>query len=308
MIVLTTLAEKTYFLGFAALLNSIAVHGKYVDKIILGYRGELPKWLPALEPSDHGVSFVSTSGIVVELIKFPDGYHLVHEKPNWMKKVTYTYAPGADEYFFFDSDIVVNSRMDFFGEWVRTGVAICGDVNYVFPAHHPHRIQWARYAKQGGRDVKNVLNNYYNSGFLGWTQDTKGFIDDWCDAFEFMTPHSAQMDKFRVYDRTYPVMSANQDSLNLAAMITDQPIALLGPEAMGFSYGLRLMFHPIGVKPWQRNFAKSYLLGRPPRAADIAFWRTVNGSEVQPLNAALVRYKLFCARLFRFGARFYKSL
>ena len=48
MKVLTTLAERDYFLGLAALLNSVAAYGSHVDKVIVGYREALPDWLPPL--------------------------------------------------------------------------------------------------------------------------------------------------------------------------------------------------------------------------------------------------------------------
>ncbi|NJC26654.1 hypothetical protein [Neolewinella antarctica] len=308
MTVLTSLAENDYFLGLAALLNSVAEHGKYVDRVIVGYRGELPSWLPELTATEHGYSFVSKSGFQVDLIRMEGKYHMVHEKPKWLWEVTEVLAPGADEYFFFDSDIVINCRMEFFGEWVRLGVALCGDVNFVFDATHPHRRVWAGFAEKEGRKIHNQLNGYYNSGFLGWTQKTKSFVSDWNDAFQMMVPHSGNMREFRVYDRTHPVLTTNQDSFNLAAMITTQPLSLVGPEAMSFSDGMRLMHHPIGPKPWRRNYFLGMLKGKPPRASDVAFWRSVNGSEFSPVSRLKQQWMIFICLAFRFLARFYKAL
>ncbi|MBB4079026.1 hypothetical protein GGR28_001643 [Lewinella aquimaris] len=308
MKVLTTLAERDYFLGFAALLNSMARHGTYVDKVIVGYREALPEWLPALEPSTHGKTFVTPGGLEVELVELDGSLHMVHEKPKWFRHVSEVLAPEAEEYFFFDSDIVINTRMDFFGEWVQEGVAICGDVNFIFDRTHPVRKKWASIARAGGKTITNEIDGYYNSGFLGWTKETKSFITDWNDAFALLAPYSGDMNEFRVFDRTATVLSTNQDSLNLAAMMTDQPISLIGPEAMGFIYGMRLMHHPIGPKPWTRSFTKEFLNGKPPREADLIFWENINGPELSPLPAGKVNKMLRLCKTLRFGGRYYKSL
>ncbi len=264
MKILTTLAERDYFLGLAALLNSVVKYGTYVDKVIVGFRGDLPGWLPELHPTKNGQSFRTKSGLEVELVELNGSLHMVHEKPKWFLHLTEVLAPGAEEYFFFDSDIVVNARMSFFGEWVKQGVALCGDVNFTFHRYHPIRKCWAAFARAAGHSVTHELDDYYNSGFLGWTQDTKQFIHDWNASFAILAPYSGNMKEFRVFDRTAIVLSTNQDSLNLAAMVTDQLISPVGPEAMGFIYGMRLMHHPIGPKPWRKSFIKEFFRGTPP--------------------------------------------
>jgi len=308
MKIMTTLAERSYFLGLAALLNSMARHGTYVDKVIVGYREALPRWLPELTASDNGQTFTTAGGLVVELVELNGSLHMVHEKPKWFLHVSEVLAPDADEYFFFDSDIIINSRMDFYGEWVKEGVAICGDINFIFDRHHPHRKKWAAYAIEAGRPVVNVMDHYYNSGFLGWTRETKQFIHDWNDAFAMMVPHSGSMNEFRVFDRTAAVLSTNQDSLNLAAMITNQPISLIGPEAMGFIYGMRLMHHPIGPKPWTRRFVREFFAGKPPREADVIFWQNIHGSELNPVSSGKAKRMEILCKALRFGSRFYKGL
>lgn len=308
MKILTTLAERDYFLGLAALLNSAANHGNYVDKVIVGYREELPSWLPPLQASKNGKSFTMKNGLVVELVELNGSLHMVHEKPKWFLHVTENLAPDAEEYFFFDSDIIINARMDFHGEWVKEGIGICGDVNYIFHRHHPIRRKWAALATAAGLTINNQLDGYYNSGYLAWTQQTKQFIKDWNTAFELLAPHSGNMNEFRVFDRTAMVLSTNQDSFNLAAMVTEVPIAPIGPEAMGFDYGMRLMLHPIGPKPWRRKFLPEFFRGKPPREADTLFWENVNGSQFTPLPSSKVRRMVNLCKALRFGARFYQGL
>ena len=308
MKILTTLAERQYFLGLAALLNSAVAYGTHVDKVIVGYREALPDWLPVLKPSAHGQEFTTREGLIVEFVELSGSLHMVHEKPKWFLHVTEVLAPEADEYYFFDSDITINARMNFFGEWTEEGVAVCGDVNFTFSRRHPLRKKWARFASEAGRDVRHPYDHYYNSGFLGWRKETKAFVSDWNAAFAMMEPHSGDMKSFRVFDRTATVLSTNQDSLNLAMMITEQPVTTVGPEAMSFAYGMRLMYHPIGPKPWSRRFLREFFSGRPPRESDVMFWRYVNGPVLNPLASATVRRKQIICKALRFGARFYKAL
>ena len=305
MKILTSLAEDTYFLGLSALINSLVARGRYVDKLVVGYRGDLPHWLPELKPSKNGLECILPCGIPLELVSMSGNLHMVHEKPYWFQYLTTVLEPDAEEYFFFDSDIVIVNRMSFFGEWIRNGIALCEDVNYYMPHNHPIRLQWARLAQENGLEVKNLLNRYYNSGFLGWTRQTAGFITEWTKAFDVLASISGDMKKFRVKDRSHPVLSANQDSLNLAAMCTAHPITTMGPEAMGFTHGLSLMAHPIGPKPWKRHFFKDSLKGMAPRLSDQLFWQNVNGTELQPLSASVVRKKQRACKFYRGVARVY---
>lgn len=307
MRILTTLAERDYFLGLAALLNSAVHHGTYVDKVVVGYREELPSWLPERKPSRNGETFKLPSGLPVELVKLDGSLHMVHEKPSWFKHLSEVLEPDAEEYFFFDSDIVINERMSFYGEWVAEGVGLCGDVLFVFDRRHPIRRKWSNLAQEQGAETVTALDHYYNSGFLAWKNEHRQFIADWNRAFAILAPHSGDMKKFRVKNRTATVLSTNQDSLNLAAMITEVPIAPIGPEAMGFNHGMRLMHHPIGPKPWRRKFLREFFSGKPPREADVQFWRYVNGSELQPLSAGKVRQKFILTRALRFLARWYRG-
>ncbi|MCX2481165.1 hypothetical protein OQY15_18820 [Pedobacter sp. MC2016-15] len=305
MKVITTLAEKDYFLGVAALVNSIVKHGKYVDKIVVGYRGSLPGWLPALTKSAFGQSVVLQSGLELDFVEVQGGLHMVHEKPKWFRYLTEVLEPGADEYFFFDSDIIVMNRMAFFGEWVKEGVALCEDVNYDMSLTHPIRKQWAKLAAENGKVVRNQLSRYYNSGFLGWTKETASFVVEWDECCQILSRISGDMTKFRVNDRTKTVLSANQDSLNVAAMVTDCPISVIGPEAMGFHYGLSLMQHPLGPKPWKRKFGKDFFLGIPVREADVAFWKAVNDGELKPYPSSRIKNRLFVMKFFKFMGRMY---
>ncbi|AKD03977.1 hypothetical protein PKOR_13805 [Pontibacter korlensis] len=307
MKILTTLAENDYFMGVAALVNSVVKHGTYVDRVIIGYRGQLPNWLPKLVNSKHGKSCTLKSGLELELVLLDSDLHMVHEKPKWFKHLARVIEPDANEYFFFDSDIVVINRMSFFGDWVKEGVALCEDVNFDMSSNHPVRQQWIKLAEEDGIEIKRIIERYYNSGFLGWSNKTIDFIDDWERCFRTLSRKSGDMKKFRVHDRTNTVLSANQDSLNLAAMTTSAPLSTIGPDAMGFKNGIHLMSHPIGPKPWRRKFFKEYVRGSPPRNSDVLFWEYVNGTEFQPISSSITKRKQLLCKVLRGGARFYKS-
>ncbi|TRW24628.1 hypothetical protein FMM05_08935 [Flavobacterium zepuense] len=308
MIVFTTLAEKDYFYGVAALVNSMVQNGTYGNKIVVGYRGALPNWLPQLSASKNGKSFTLKNGFEIDFVEVQGNLHMVHEKPKWFKHLTDVLEPGADEYIFFDSDIVVINRMSFFGEWVRQGVALCEDVNNDMGITHPIRLQWKKILKDKGYTITNDLDRYINSGFLGWTKDTKQFVTEWDDCFMILKEIAGDLTKFRVNDRTSVVLSANQDAFNLAAMVTQCQISIIGPEAMGFQYGLPLMVHPLGPKPWSRKFLSDFFNGNPPRASDVAFWEVVNSGEIKPYGDAYVSFKLKTIKFYRLLARFYRRL
>lgn len=307
MKVLTSLAEDGYFLGLSALINSVVKNGTYVDKIVIGYRGNLPSWLPSLRETKNGKTCNLQSGLVMDFVFLESNLHMVHEKPKWFKYLTDVLEPEATEFYFFDSDIVILNRMSFFGDWLNEGVAVCEDVNNEMSYNHPIRKQWIKLAEEAGLIIVNKqINHYYNSGFLAWRRENSAFIDEWVKSFNVISRKSGDMQQFRVHDRTHTVLSANQDSLNLAIMITNETVSTIGPEAMGFRYGLSLMSHPIGDKPWKRSFITEFFDGIPPRVSDVYFWENVSGSELQPISNSHVYMKVLLCKTLRGFARFYK--
>ena len=306
MKIATSLAEKHYFYGLSALINSMIKNGTYFDKLVVGYRGKLPSWLPTLNESKNGKSFKTSKGFEVELVQVTGDFHMVHEKPNWLNHLVTTLEPGADEYCFFDSDLIILNRMTFFGEWLNKGVALCEDVNGDMPDNHPIRLEWKRLAEERGLDIKNSTAKYYNSGFIGWNKANNAFIKDWVQSFNILAEIAGNLKRGRIYDRSHTVLTANQDSLNVAYMITGCKLSTMGKEAMGFDYGLRLMSHPIGTrKPWKRNYFIEFLTGRPPGRVDLDFWYNVNSNEVKPYSTGYVTYNIWVCKFLKLLSRFY---
>ena len=309
MRVLTTLAERDYFYGLSALINSAVHFGPYVDKVVVGYRGPLPSWLPTLKHRDGVAYFKMTENLEVSLHEMTDEVtHMVHQKPRWCLKVMDELAPDATTILFMDSDIVVNNSMPFYDNWSEQGVGVCGDVNFHFSAFHPIRQKWSALAESAGRPTKNTIEGYYNSGFLLLRREYRSFLVDWNQAIDIFAPYSGDTSKFRVNNRLSTVLSANQDGLNLALMITDCPIALLGPDAMGFEGGIQLMYHILGQgKSWRKNYLLSSFDGRPPALADQAFWEFANGQKLQPYSSSTTKSKLLLIKVLRFFGRFYRG-
>ncbi|MEO6229335.1 MAG: hypothetical protein ABJB11_03965 [Ferruginibacter sp.] len=308
MKIATSLADNTFFYGLSALINSMIKYGTYFDKFVVGYKGALPTWLPALSETKNGRSFKTSKGFEVEFVEITGDLNMVHEKPNWLYHLNTNLEPSAEEYCFFDSDLIILNRMTFFGEWIQKGVALCEDINGDMPDNYPIRLEWKKIALERGMEIKNKTEKYYNSGFVGWNKANADFIKDWVKCFDILAEFAGNLKRARSYDRTYPVNSANQDSLNVAYMITSCNLSTIGPEAMGFKYGLKLMAHPIGKnkdKPWERNYFIEFLKGRPPRSADLSFWHFANSKELKPYPQLFVRYKIFICKLLKGLSRFY---
>lgn len=308
MKIATSLAEHGYFYGLSALINSMTKNGTYFDKLVVGYRGALPGWLPKMSASKNGKSFTVSKGLEVELIEVTGDMHMVHEKPNWLHYLITTLEPDAEEYCFFDSDLIVLNRMSFFGEWIGKGVAICEDVNGDMPENHPIRLEWKRIAEEKGLTVKRMPFKYYNSGFIGWKKSDNAFIDDWIVTFNILSQHHGNLKRGRNHDRTYPVQTANQDSLNVAYMVTDSFISTIGKEAMGFEYGMKLMVHPIGgkSKPWRKKYFSDFFKGKPPTQTDSIFWYYANSADLQPYSKMKIKWMLFVCTFLKGLSRFYR--
>ena len=306
MKIATSLVEKSYFYGLSALVNSMVKFGTYFDKIVVGYRGKLPAWLPALSPSKNGCSFKTSKGFEVEFVEIDGGYNMVHEKPNWLNHLVNDLEPGAEEYCFFDSDLIILNRMSFFGEWIKKGVALCEDINGDMADNHPIRLEWKRLATAQGLEIRNTTSRYYNSGFIGWRNGDSEFVREWLKCFNILKEIAGNLKAARPQDRTFTVLTANQDSLNVTYMITNCSLSTIGKDAMGFDYGMKLMAHPIGKrKPWRRKYIREFLAGYPPEAVDLHYWKAAISADLKPYSRFHVQYKITICKALKALSRFY---
>jgi len=272
-----TLVDNDYYPGLAALINSLIAQG-FSGRVVVGATAAFPQWLTAsLEPIDQSQDEYRVGGIVLQRVSMETEQHVVHCKPGWIAAMVQRFN-DCERIFFIDADITVNTNWTFFEDWADEGVALCSDVNYLMPATDPTRRKWVRALQRAGRPVRSQLDWYVNSGFLGVARKNADFATLWTDIYEENRAYFSDTTKFRTEGREHFFMSANQDTLNLAAMATEHPISIIGPNGMGFMPGFCAMNHPLGpAKPWRRSFIRDALAGNPPRVADKVYWLHADG-------------------------------
>ncbi|HEY8966462.1 MAG TPA: hypothetical protein VIM58_08470, partial [Candidatus Methylacidiphilales bacterium] len=130
-----------------------------------------------------------------------------------------------------------------------------------------------------------------NGGFLGLRRERLGFLNLWRDLVEAVAPSVGGLERWSAAGEG-PFHAADQDSLNVALMLTEEPVEFAPAAAMGFCPGETILPHTLGPrKPWRRPFLWPSLLGREVGPADEAYWRFAPGrgpfGEGAPLPASL---------------------
>lgn len=301
-----TLFEKHFHLGAAVLFNSLVARG-FDGRFWAGFRGELPPWAANAERTAHGWRLRPGGGPAeLRLVRLETELHFTHYKPEWMLQVLETLDPNCDGLCYFDPDIVVKCRWGYFGEWVEHGIALCGDINYWMPASHPLRHGWMRFGAAHGWSKRRDLEGYYNGGFLGVTRARRDALALWRDIVHAVESETGSLKGWRTKDRTHRFSSANQDGLNVMAMVTPHPVACMGPDAMDFVPGGEVMAHAVGKrKPWQRCFVREALAGFPPASCDRLFWQHAT-APISAFDPATVKRRRFAVACASFIGRFYR--
>ncbi|GAA4439491.1 hypothetical protein GCM10023188_35890 [Pontibacter saemangeumensis] len=209
--------------------------------------------------------------------------------------------------FYFDPDIVVKCRWDFYEKWIKYGVALVHEeVHNDKPPTHPIRMEWENIIIKNHFRTRRQIFSYINGGFCGTTLENKSFLILWAH-FINVAINDYQVDPKRIwsFDKTYPFCFLDQDALNVAAMCADVSISEIGPEGMDFVQGGWTMSHAVGSsKPWRKNFILSALKGQPPTIADRMFWNYAS-SPLNNHSTAYISFKLFSISLAKFISRFY---
>lgn len=287
-----TLFEGSYHFGLAALVNSLYFHG-FEGDIYAGYRGEVPPWAKKALKNEQlswkdAVTLSVNTGIRIHFLPLQTDYHLTNYKPDFMLQLWEGPAKGVDQLFYFDPDILVDTRWSFFSEWVGYGVAVCEDVNSPLPANHPRRKAWRKFFSKHGIRLEFKEANYANGGFVGLTLENKSFLETWKLIQEKMALeigglgvsqfNSSQTKATAFTDPQYCFSKTDQDALNAAIEAWSGDTSFVGKEGMGFKGGSSLLPHAIGgSKPWSRNALKLAILGSPPRRVDHCYWHYANG-------------------------------
>jgi len=255
-----TLFEGNYHYGVGALTNSLYLHG-FRGVVWAGYRGDLPPWAHPLTPSEYGQDFAVAPGCTIRFVPLETETFFANYKPHFLLDLWESYGVEASQLFYFDPDIVIKCRWSFFTEWAGDGVALCMDGSYPhMPSTHPLRKGWVSFAEKMGRSVACLPNEYYNSGFVGVRRDNTKLIRVWREVMDRLASEGINVKSFKNHngynniDRSHPFYVADQDALNLAVMIADPPLSVMGTEGMDFTGAGFTMSHAVDApKPWQKN-------------------------------------------------------
>ncbi|HSY60941.1 MAG TPA: hypothetical protein VK796_03645 [Cytophaga sp.] len=277
--VVCTLFEGNYHYGVAGLINSLAQHG-FNGIIYAGCKENepLPDW--AICTSKEGYEEMSvTPEIQVRFIRVSTEYHFTNYKPHFMLQMMEREV-GHDNFFYFDPDIVIVQSWKLFAQWVQFGVAMCQDVNFHMPATHVFKLRWLEYAEQNGFKKTRAVEGFCNGGFVGVHRKNAVFLENWKKIMDIsiadnLTNSKASWNKKAEYAQLFS-RTEDQDLQNLSIMISDCPISIVGPDAMGFTFGKRFMFHSLGQPKawnltWKHVFQKSKI-----SESNMRFYKYVN--------------------------------
>lgn len=261
-----TLYEGDHVWGAGALANSLYRAG-FRGTLVVGWRGELPPWLPA-ECRELG-RWQPAEGFALEFLSLPDGPGTHQLKPWAMLQVMDHIAPEAENIFLFDADALVKARWPYFEALVEEAAALVLDMWFPRVATmHPWRRAWAELCHEAGYPVR-ATEDAYMSAFCGVSRRHRALVEAWWHLTELLHERRPEFAKnFKTGDRmTEPFHGTDQDLLAAAVMATDVPVCTLGPEAFGFTGVAHTMLHPIGPKPWRASAMMRLL--RRGRAPDL---------------------------------------
>lgn len=273
-----TLFEGEYHYGVGALANSL-YEGGFEGTLWAGYRGEIPPWAKNGSERGNYYKLQVSDKFDISFVELKTHRHFSRFKPHFMIKVMEGTERSYKNIFYFDPDIVSKCKWKFYEEWVSHGVALCLDSDYPYmPRSHPLRLKWVQYAKSKGYKIsKSYEPYYYNAGFIGLSIENKNIITIWRNLIDTLFEEEAIMeDQIKSGNRTRTFNVPDQDLLNLATMVSDCDLSIVGPSGMDFTRGGGyVMSHAtLSPKPWEKNYVKQSVIdGKAPSLADKNFWR-----------------------------------
>lgn len=281
--IICTLYEKKYHYGLAGFVNSL-VHYGFEGKVYAGYKQNegLPEWSIISNKSGLSIMIVTEK---IELIFIPEdtNYHFTNYKPAFLLKIM-EFEKDAINFFYFDPDIVITQKWILFEEWVKYGVGFCQDVNFYMPSNHISKKMWMDFASVLNFKEINKIDGYCNGGFVGLKRQHSQILENW----KYLLDKSIELGYTKINTSWYEPddfskvfgKTEDQDIMNLAMMVTDVPLSLAGPDAMGFQNGRRFMFHSIGSpKAWDISW-RNVFKRKKISLANIEFFKFIN----HPIN------------------------
>lgn len=249
--IVTTLYEKDYYIGVASLINSL-YNSNYNGLVYVGYRDNLPPWLPQLNYGGNDYYYVGLTKIKFK--KILSEMHFGYYKCSFLKDTINSYV-SASKIYYFDPDIVITAPWNFFSNWVENGVALCLDNCFHFVHNnHPWRNDWRKLALVNEESNNTSVDYYVNSGFIGLRRSEFILIDRWIDVTEKYKQAGGDVSTFE--KDGFRSFKGDQDLLNAAITISaDINFSIIGKEGMGFTQPAYLMSHAVSnIKPWKKNF------------------------------------------------------
>ena len=287
-----TVAEGQYHFGVAALCNSLYRHD-YRGSVWVGYRGALPGWAAGTVDLGKWRELTVAHGFKVCFVPVDGPWHLANYKPMLLRRVLEELAPEAQALIYFDSDIVIRCRWDFFEEWVDRGVALVQDMwdPGMLPTHI-FKKRWADHARTLGYDARDVLG-YFNSGFLGVRRSDIGFVQVWERILQSIAAAGGDMSRLKLDDPNHIFYKMDQDALNAAVLASTAEIVTGGQEMMEIYPWGEVMAHAMHFKkPWKRKYLWDALNGFPPGRPHLAYWQNIDGPIRSYSNIALLMKRL----------------
>jgi len=270
-----TLFEGDYHYGVGVLANSLYNHG-FRGVVWAGYRGTLPPWAKPLKSDQGYQEFSLASDCVIRFIELNTSKCFTNYKPDFMLQLWESYCPEVEALFYFDPDIVNKSCWDFYEQWVSRGITLCEDAYDYMPVNHPNRLAWKELAERYGYVCDRETDRYYNAGFIGVRQNQKSILSLWQKLLEtFESAGYINLSDFNLSLGRYPYFQSDQCVLNLALMLTSEPLSTV--SRMGMDFGgasVGIMSHASGaqIKPWRKQLIFKALEGVPPTMTDKAYW------------------------------------
>jgi hypothetical protein len=205
---------------------------------------------------------------------------------------------------FFDADVVVLGAWQFFIDWLNAGVSLCTEIQPFKHSNHPHRQYWRGMIAAIGRTSRD-LDWYFNSGFIGVSRQNRDILACWSELVaEYRRRVGQVIPGIRQGERLSPLWATDQEMLNAAAMASNAPLSIIGPEGMDFVSLSLYMSHAIGEKPWRARYLSNAVGGRRPGPADRHFWRFV-GAPIVVLQDRVIRRRQLALRIAAAVGRFY---
>ncbi len=295
--VVCMLAERGYFHGAAAMANSLVRNG-FRGHIVVGYRGELPRWDGPVSPAP-GPAQAITPSVDITFVERPAGWNLGNQKPRFLLEVGSELYPAFETLWYFDCDIVLKTAWQNFVRWAAGNLLLVLDLAETYmPADHVFRREWKVLAAQAGLGHRPVAG-YFNSGCVGLPRGDLALLHAWARLMDILAEGGANM--ATLVDRTgkpeYAKM--DQDVMNAAVMAVDTPFKVLGVEAMDAFPSANIMGHAmVFAKPWCRDYIRDALLGFQPDPAHLGYWEYAKG-PIQSFTPAEWRAKLRMLKITR---------